>query len=86
VKLKGCTTIEPGAGVVFRPYRQGTGSRYKVLFETEHCTVMRTNGGTVIEKWRFSNKMTSAEIREARQWENQKLDAFYKSRREETQW
>jgi hypothetical protein len=30
--------------------------------------------------------MTSAEIREARQWENQKLDAFYKSRREETKW
>ena len=86
VKLKGCTTIEPGAGVTFRPYRQGTGSRYKVLFETEHCTVLHTNGGTVIEKWRFSNKMTSAEIREARQWENQKLDAFYKSRREETKW
>lgn len=86
VKLKGRTTIEPGAGLVFRPYRQGTGSRYKVIFETEHCTVMRTHGGTLIEKWRFSNKMTSVQIREARRKENAQLDAFYGSRKEKTQW
>ena len=86
LKLRGCTTIEPGAGVVFRPYRRNTGSRYVVLFETEHCTVLQTHGGTLIEKWRFSNKMTSVQIREARRKENAQLDAYYRSRKEKTQW
>ena len=86
LRLKGCTTIEPGARMVFRPYNEGTGSRYKPLFKTEHCCVMRTQGGVVIEKWRFGRSMTTADICEARARENVKIDAYYQSRKEETIW
>ena len=86
LRLKGCTTIEPGAQMVFRPYKVGTGSRYQLLFKTEHCDVMRTQGGVIIEKWRFRPSMTSADISEARARENVKIDAYYQSRKEETIW
>ena len=86
LRLKGCTTIEPGAQMVFRPYKVGTGSRYQQLFKTEHCDVMRTQGGVIIEKWRFRPSMTSADISEARARENVKIDAYYHSRKEETIW
>ena len=86
LRLKGCTIIEPGARMVFRPYRTGSGSRYKMLFKTEHCDVMQTQGGVVIEKWRFKPVMTAEDIRKARQVEGKKLDAYYQSRKEETVW
>ena len=86
LRLKGCTTIEPGAQMVFRPYKVGTGSRYQLLFKTEHCDVMRTQGGVIIEKWRFRPSMTSADISEARARENVKIDAYYQSRKEKTKW
>ena len=84
LRLRGTTTIEPGAGMVFRPYRTGSGSRYKMLFKTEHCDVLQTQGGIVIEKWRFKPVMTAEDIRKARQTEGRKLDAYYQSRKEET--
>ena len=86
LRLKGCTTIEPGAQMVFRPYKVGTGSRYQLLFKTEHCDVLQTQGGVVIEKWRFKPVMTAEDIRKARQVEGKKLDAYYQSRKEETIW
>ena len=86
LRLRGTTTIEPGAGMVFRPYRTGSGSRYKMLFKTEHCDVLQTQGGVVIEKWRFKPVMTAEDIRKARQTAGRKLDADYQSRKEETIW
>lgn len=87
LRLRGVTTIEPGAHMVFRPYKIGSqGSRYQILFKTEHCDVMRTQGGVVIEKWRFKSSMTSMDICEARARENVKIDAYYQSRKEETIW
>ena len=86
LRLRGTTIIEPGASLVFRPYRTGSGNRYKMLFKTEHCDVMQTQGGVVIEKWRFKPMMTATDIRKARQAEGKKLDTFYQSRKEETIW
>ena len=57
-----------------------------MLFQTEHCMVMRTQGGTVIEKWRFSKNMTPLDIMEAREKENLRILAFYNSRKEKTIW
>ena len=87
LRLKGCTTIEPGAQLVFRPYRIGSqGSRYQILFKTEHCDVLQTQKGIVIEKWRFKPTMNATDIRKARQVEGKKIDAYYQSRKEETVW
>ena len=87
LRLKGCTTIEPGAQLVFRPYRIGSqGSRYQILFKTEHCDVLQTQKGIVLEKWRFKPTMNATDIRKARQAEGKKIDAYYQSRKEETVW
>ena len=87
LRLKGCTTIEPGAQLVFRPYRIGSqGSRYQTLFKTEHCDVLQTQKGIVLEKWRFKPTMNATDIRKARQVEGKKIDAYYQSRKEETVW
>ena len=87
VRMKGCTIIEPGAKMVFRPYNVGSmGSRYKQLFATEHCSVMQTQGGVVIEKWRFKPTMNATDICKARQTEGEKINAYYMSRKERTVW
>jgi hypothetical protein len=87
LRLKGCTTIETGAQLVFRPYRIGSqGSRYQTLFKTEHCDVLQTQKGIVLEKWRFKPTMNATDIRKARQAEGKKIDAYYQSRKEETVW
>ena len=87
VRMKGCTIIEPGAKMVFRPYNVGSmGSRYKQLFATEHCCVMQTQGGVVIEKWRFKPTMNATDICKARQTEGEKINAYYMSRKEKTVW
>ena len=87
LRMKGVTTIAPGAHMVFRPYRIGSqGSRYKQLFKTEHCSVMQTQGGVIIEKWRFKPTMNATDIRKARQAEGRKINAYYQSRKEETVW
>ena len=87
LRLRGVTTIEPGAQLVFRPYRIGSqGSRYQILFKTEHCDVLQTQKGIVIEKWRFKPTMNATDIRKARQAEGKKIDAYYQSRKEETVW
>ena len=80
MKLKGCTTIDADATVIFTPYRIGSqGQRYQVVFRTEHCDVMRTQGGVIIEKWRFKKSMTNGDILEARKRENARINAFYKA-------
>ena len=86
LRLRGVTTIEPDASMVFRPYNVGTGSRYKLLFKTEHCDVLQTHRGVIIEKWRFRPMMNATEIRKARQAEGKKIDAYYQSRKEKTIW
>ena len=87
VRMKGCTTIEPGAHMVFRPYRIGSqGKRYEILFKTEHCDVMRTQGGVIIEKWRFRPSMNVSDILRARQVEGKQINSYYQSRKEKTVW
>ena len=67
LRMKGVTTIEPGAYMVIRPYKMATGSRYQILFKTEHCDVLQTQKGVVLEKWRFKPTMNATDIRKARQ-------------------
>lgn len=87
VRMKGFTIIEPGARMFFKPYKIGSrGSRYRTLFSTEHCEVMRSGGGVVIEKWRFGKRMSMEDICASRRNEGRRISAFYKSRKECTVW
>lgn len=87
MRLKGSTLIEPGARMVFTPYRIGSrGRRYRVLFATEHCEVLQSRKGLIVEKWRFLPSMNTADILSARRQEGAKINAYYQSRKEKTLW
>ena len=72
-----------------RVTRYNTGSQgplYTLLYETEHCQVMRTPRGKIIERWSFPPEFTADDIRVLRNLESPRIDAYYVSRRLQTKW
>lgn len=85
--FKGRIRVEEDGRTRVVPYNIGSqGPRYATLFETEHCRVMKTQNGKIIEKWTFKPSLTNEEIRTARTLESTKVDGFYASRMAETKW
>lgn len=85
--FKGRIHVEEDGRTRVVPYRIGSqGPRYLPLFETDHCQVMMTQGGKLIERWSFKPSMTADEILTARTLEGVKVSGFYQSRRQETRW
>ncbi len=85
--FKGRIRVEEDGRTRVVPYRIGSqGPRYIPLFETDHCQVMMTQGGKLIERWTFKPSMTADEILTARTLEGVKVSGFYQSRRQETRW
>ena len=83
---KGRITVEEDGHTRVSPYNMGTGPRYIELFATEHCRVMMTQRGQIIEKWSFRPSLTSDDIRALRALEGRRIDAYYASRKLETRW
>lgn len=83
---KGRITVEEDGHTRVSPYNMGTGPRYIELFATEHCRVMMTQRGQIIEKWSFRHSLTSDDIRALRALEGRRIDAYYASRKLETRW
>lgn len=83
---KGRITVEEDGRTRVSPYNMGTGPRYIDLFATEHCRVMMTQRGQIIEKWSFRPSLTSDDIRALRALEGRRIDAYYASRKLETRW
>lgn len=87
VTYKGRITVQDDGSTHVKAYRTGVqGPRYEELFATEHCRVMRTPGGKIIEKWSFRHSLTADEIRALRNLEGRRIDAYYISRKLETKW
>lgn len=84
---KGRITVEEDGRTRVSPYNIGSqGPRYIELFATEHCRVMMTQRGQIIEKWSFRPSLTSDDIRALRALEGRRIDAYYASRKLETRW
>lgn len=84
---KGRITVEEDGRTRVSPYNIGPqGPRYIELFATEHCRVMMTQRGQIIEKWSFRHSLTSDDIRALRALEGRRIDAYYASRKLETRW
>lgn len=70
-----------------RPYNVGSqGPRYVELFATEHCRVLMTPRGGIIERWCFRPSMTPDDICSLRNLEGRRIDGYYASRKVETKW
>ena len=86
VRLKGCTTIEPGASMVFRPYRIGSqGERYKRIFATRNGEI-KTTRKSVIMELRFPKRFGKTLIHNMMSEEMEEMKAFMMSKRENTDW
>ena len=51
------------------PYNESGAPRYEELYSTEHCRLLMTLGGSILEKWNFGGRMSMQEIAEARRRE-----------------
>ena len=80
-------TVRDDGSTQVKAYRLGAkGPRYEELFATEHCRVLRTPAGKIIEKWSFRPSLTADGIRILRNLESPRIDAFYISRKLGTKW
>ena len=59
---------------------------YDKLFCTEHCDVLRSQGGQLIEKWKFNNKLSIHQIWEIRKREKPLVDAYFLTIKEDLTW
>lgn len=73
------TVLEDGCTLV-KPYKVGSqGPRHEVLFETDHCSVLMSQSGSITERWKFNKRLTMSAIWKIRRVENAKIQAFYQS-------
>lgn len=56
---------------------------YTKLFRTEHCEVMRSQKGQLIEKWKFDKKLSIHQIWEIRRREQPAVEAFFLAMKED---
>ena len=61
------------------PYNEGGAPRYEELYSTEHCRLLMTLGGSILEKWYFSGRMSMAEIGAARRRESKDISAWFRT-------
>ena len=85
--FRGRITVDDDGHTTVRPYRQGArGPLYREKFATEHCQVMVSGNGALMERWRFPRRLSMAEILAARERERPQIDAYFMSRKEAPQW
>ena len=86
LRLKGCTTIEPGAQMVFRPYKLGSqGERYKRIFYTRNGEIKTTRKNVIMEL-RFPKRLGKTLIHSMMSEEMEEMKAFILAKRENTDW
>ena len=67
--FRGRITVEEDGETHVVPYKESGAPRYEELYSTEHCRLLMTLGGTILEKWNFGGRMSMPEIAEARRRE-----------------
>ena len=82
---KGRMVTEENGTSRFTPYAEGSGSRYHTLFRTPHGEV-KESGSTVIFQLRFPKRLGKRLIESLYDEEISEMQAFIKTRREETLW
>lgn len=85
---KGSVHLDEDGKAHVKRYNIGSqGTRYITLCETEHCVIKRARKtGLIVESWHFNPTMTLNDIQEVKERERPRIEAYYKSRKEVTQW
>ncbi|MBQ8673729.1 MAG: hypothetical protein IJ511_06745 [Bacteroides sp.] len=84
MNFKGRTVLDETGRMQIMPYNIGSqGPRYETLFTTEHCTVQRTQGGGLVERWVFRRELPIHKVWEIRERERASIDAFFLTLKED---
>ena len=78
--FRGRITVEEDGETHVVPYNEGGAPRYEELCSTEHCRLLMTLGGSILEKWNFGGRMSMPEIAEARRREMRYINAWFRNR------
>ena len=61
------------------PYNESGAPRYEELYSTEHCRLLMTLGGSILEKWNFGGRMSMQEIADARRREMRYINSWFRT-------
>jgi hypothetical protein len=78
--FRGRITVDEDGETHVVPYNESGNPRYEELFSTEHCRLLMTLGGSILEKWNFGGRMSMEEISEARRREMKFINAWFRNR------
>ena len=77
---RGRMTVMSNGDTKFKAYQDGTkGRMYEVLFETEHCRILKYNSGRIVEQWNFDKKLSIHQIWCIRKREMPTLPVFHRA-------
>lgn len=77
--FRGRITVAQDGETQVVPYKEEGKSRYEELYSTEHCRLLMTLGGNILEKWSFGGRMSMQEIAEARRREMRYINAWFRT-------
>jgi hypothetical protein len=83
ISFKGSIEIDAEGMMKVTPYEVREERRQKVLYSTEHCKIVETKTGVILERWKFDPLMTYDEIRRVREMEGMMIEYFYRLKRKE---
>lgn len=80
VRFRASVTLSDDGTVEIRRFKTGVQPpRYSLVFRTEHCDVLLSRGGSLVERWRFGKRMSLREMYDTRKRERRQVDAFFES-------
>lgn len=82
--FRGRITVEDDGETRVTAYRENGNPRYQELFSTEHCRLLMTQCGSIIEKWHFGERMSMDEIADTRSREMRYINSWFRSRKGES--
>ena len=85
VSYRGRITVMEDGNTEVKRYKLGTNAPlYSKIFSTEHCDVLRSQGGVLLERWRFDKKLTIHQVWDIRQREQSAVNAFFLTLKEDS--
>ena len=82
--FRGRITVNEDGETHVRPYNENGNPRYEELYSTEHCRLLMTQCGSIIEKWHFGERMSMDEIAVTRSREMRYINSWFRSRKGES--
>lgn len=80
VVSRGSITMTDDGTIEFHRYNIGSQlPLYRTVFKTEHCDVLLSRGGMLVERWKFDRNLTFHQVCAARKRERRDVDAFFRA-------